>query len=217
MSVPTAKLPGSYDEDRKFHGNRRAARLIRQHGGKVVMYRNLPEEAQLAPAQYMSIDGEAWELAPGLEDAMSDHWRKFPNPAERHGKAATKAWGKTLARYLPFYVAEYGDFDFGYIESIPVLALIESCMDDNGLKEDYGLNGWENYHEWYMQAGGGPKHAATSDKPWPVILSSFPDETLDDGWTRFHQYAQQKRETCPAVWFPRQQSRRGAAIYNKRG
>ena len=98
MSVPTAKLPGSYDEDRKFHGNRRAARLIRQHGGKVVMYRNLPEEGT-ALAQYMSIDGEAWELAPGLEDAMSDHWCSFPTrpnaTARRRRRRGARRWPAT--------------------------------------------------------------------------------------------------------------------------
>jgi len=29
------------------------------------------------------------------------------------------------------------------------------------------------------------------------------DETLQDGWTRFHQYCEKNIENCPAIFYPR--------------
>ena len=71
MSVPTRKMP-AFCQDGRRHVNRRAAKLIRQHAGEIRKYEDLPQEAQLALAHYMAIDGEAWELAPGLENLKWD-------------------------------------------------------------------------------------------------------------------------------------------------
>ncbi len=122
----------------------------------------------------------------------------------------TAAWEKTFAEHLPFFTEKYGDWHFGYV-SVPMTTLIahvlDECRDDwNG---DFG-----KYHDWYM--GEGTKHKATGEKPWPVILSSFKDDTIEDGWNRFHLYYDQKRENIPCVWFPMQQSRAGAAGQRKK-
>lgn len=203
MSLPINKMPAYFDQSGKQRINRRAAKLIRQYGGRIVKYRDLPQEAQLALAQYMAVDGEAWEVAPGLDEAMRAYWPKRD----------VKSWESVLRKFLPFYIDQYGGFDFGYIDAVPVKALIESAMTDRELQQDW--QGWQEYHRWYMREAGGPKHNAPGKKPWPVVLSSFDDETLEDGWTRFHQYAERGLKTCPAVWFPRQQSRKGAAHYRK--
>jgi hypothetical protein len=217
MSVPTRKMP-AFRRDGRRHVNRRAAKLIRQHAGEVRKYEDLPQEAQLALAHYMAIDGEAWELAPGLEKAIEKHAAYFRG--KKRGIKATRAWNNTLAGFLPFYVEQYGNLDFGYISALPVVALIAAVMKDAEMELDWhGVEGWKKYHAWYMEKSrgvAGPKHRAPADDPWPVILSSFDDETLQDGWTRFHQYAENGRETCPAVWFPRQQSRTGAGVDRKK-
>jgi hypothetical protein len=217
MSVSTRKLP-AFCEDGKQHVNRRAAKLIRQHRGEVRKYKDLPQESQLALAHYMAIDGEAWKLAPGLVEVIEQHAAHLRG--NKRDSRTTVAWNNALVGFLPFYVEQYGNFDFGYIPALPVVALIESCMKDLELEQDWpGVEGWKRYHEWYMGkscGGAGPKHVVPADKPWPVILSSFADETLQDGWTRFHQYVKKRLETCPAVWFPRTQSREGARVYRKK-
>ena len=181
--VPTSRMPSHREEGRKIV-NLRATKLIREHGGKIYKFRDLPREAQLALVQYMAVDGEAWELAPGLEDACGEKG---------------KGWHKILARFLPFYVKGYGKVEFGYIASIPVKVLIASILEDADAG-DWKAKGWQALQDWYM--GHGVKHTAPSRKPWPVILSSFDDETLEDGWTRFHQYAEKGLEACPALWYP---------------
>ena len=181
--VPISRMPYYRDEKGKRYLNLRATDMIREHGGKILKFRNLPQEAQLALVHYMAIDGSAWKVAPGLDE---ETYRE-------------RGWAKVLSRFLPFYVKKYGKAEFGYIASIPINTLIDSVLNDADAG-DWKNKGWQSLHEWYMKAG--PKHKALAKKPWPVILSSFDDETLEDGWTRFHQYAEKGLKACPALWYP---------------
>lgn len=195
------RLPGWYDADQNFHVNARTAVLIQNHNGKLVNFEKMPTEAQLALIQYMAIDGEAWDISPSLNKVMGKHIRLLSG--RTNSDKAVKAWGDTLKKHLPFYIERYGKEQFGYIEQVPVMVLIESCMKDREMQQDYpGVEGWKKYHDQYMKSG--TTHTAPGDKPWPVILGSFDDETLQDGWNRFNQYAEQRRDTCPAIFYPRQ-------------
>ena len=205
MTFPKNRLPGSYNEKQQFRINKRVATLIQNHKGQLVKFRDLPLEAKLAVAYYMALDGEAWN-AP---DTLYAAYRKANDYGREHnwkGKqfdTLTKAAKQLFIDTIDHFVRDYGDEEFGYVAAVPIRTLIESCMKDRELAQDWnGLEGWKPYHKWYI--GRGSKHAATSDL-WPVILSCFPDETLQDGWTRFHQYVDRHLETCPAIFYPRQE------------
>ncbi len=192
MKYPTNKLPGWYDQKGKFHVDPKAKGFIENYNGQLVKYRDLPRESQLAIAHYMAIDGEAWDI-PACFDAQlsSSYGQEWEDRVEK--------FEGIFAKQLPFYVEKYGDEEFGYIEELPIAVLIKSCMEDADLAKDWAK--WKNYHEWYMEKIGA-KHEAPSNL-WPVILSAFRGETLEDGWTRFHQYADRKLKSCPAVFYPK--------------
>ncbi len=215
-SLPTVRMPGCYSKDGRYHTHRQAARLIRKHGGRLVLFRNLPLEAQLALTQYMAIDGEALALAPGLDKPIKKYFEIFYTGSLT--AEATKKWSTTLASFIPFYVTNYGDFEVGYIDALPIAALINYCTQDQLIRDVYGggLSGWQQYHAWFVgRLSNGPRHAANDTRPWPVILSSFDNETIQDGWNRFHQYVMQGRQACPAIWYPHRPSRAGAVTYHK--
>jgi hypothetical protein len=181
----------------------RITKLIQANKGTVKLFRDLCQEAQLALIQYMALDGEAWELAPGIDKIIDQHQRHL---RKRPSKQEVTKKNKALAKCLPFYIKMYGKAKFGYVAAVPMAALVEEIMRDANRQRDW-THDWKQYHDWYMGKSTNsakPKHGAPAKQPWPVILSSFNDETLEDGWTRFHQYAERKMATCPAVWFPQQ-------------
>lgn len=156
--------------------SKRNRALVREFGGRVMAFRSLPRPAQLSIAHYMAIDGEAW----GLPDDYAPHTvsvQKFPS-------------------MLPFFIKKHGSKKFGYIE-IPTDVLIDMVMQDEGMDR---FGNFEEYHRWYVSQGHMPEHAPRSR--WPVILSSEDDETLQDGWHRFHDYVRQGARMIPAVYYP---------------
>jgi len=194
--IVESKLPAYYKQDGVKRVNVQAAALIEAHGGVVLPYRDLPAEAQMALAQYMAIDGEAWERADVLVEEI--HRRCREHRREGQDDVLTAGWEGVFRAALPFYVELYGDWEFGIVE-IPTVVLVKEVMTRNQDMQDWGGD-WEGYHGWYKSEGY--KHTATGSKPWPVILGSFPDEVLEDGWNRFHQYVERGLPTIPAVWFP---------------
>ena len=49
--------------------------------------------------------------------------------------------------FLPFYVEQYGNLDFGYIPALPVVALITAVMKGAEMELDWhGVEGWKKYH-----------------------------------------------------------------------
>lgn len=175
------------------------AKLIDAHNGRIVLYRDLTIESQMAIAHYMAIDGEAWDTTRELENAFEKHRSRFPSAKATASKLATKAWAETFAKFIPYYVKKYGHLDFGYVE-IPTTVLCDTILKHNpDLKEYFSFT---SYHKTYDARGY--KHQATSDKPWPVILHC--EDILQDGWNRFHQYVKRKLPTVPAVWYPHKQN-----------
>lgn len=143
-------------------------------------FRNLPRPAQLAMAFYMAVDGEAWPLPPKYvpyEVSFRTIKRDFPS-------------------MLPWFVKEYGDRKFGYVE-IPTEILIREIMADADIEDQF--KEFADYHRWYVKHGPMPRHEPRNR--WPVILSSEEDETLQDGWHRFHDYVRQGAEIIPALYY----------------
>ena len=79
------------------------------------------------------------------------------------------------------YVREYGGQLFGVID-LPSQRVTQSVMADPELATSY--SSWEQYAAWYCAAGDVPEH--DPEHRWPVILSQDNEETLRDGWHRFH-------------------------------
>lgn len=164
--------------------------------GRIYRFRDLPRPAQFAIIHYMSVDGEAWvhptDLpgSPQVDWWEADHkWRS----RDRRVLAPVEVYGALLDKY----VARYGDTEWGYAE-IPMVDLATSVMQDQDIA-DWGE--FDHYRDWYARQGV-PRHPATNR--WPVILSSKGDqeETLQDGWHRFHSYYRSGAQVVPAVWFP---------------
>lgn len=157
-------------------------------GGKVLAFRDLPEAAQLALVQYMAINGEAWELAPELEPDYKPRWRKDREP-----------WASYLRRTLPFYAERYGDYRIGYIPCIHVEELKAAVMASHQLPQEFTT--WKEYHAWYTSSITMPTYRVIRKSMWPVILSSYNDEALQDGWRRFHQYIRRGVKSIPGLFY----------------
>ncbi len=153
--------------------SKRNKRLIAQYGGKVMPYRDLPVPAQLAIGWYMTVDGEAWKVPPDFSE-------------------------RPLKAVLPWLVRRYGSTRIGYVE-IPTKALMDVISEDEEFGER-GIRDFDDYHEWFISQGGMPDHPRKGR--WPVILSSFEEETLQDGWHRLHDYYSKGAKKIPAVYFP---------------
>jgi len=128
----------------------------------------------------MAVDGEAWEL-----------------PKKYAHTVSFKTIKRDFTSMLPFFVKEHGSEMFGYVE-IPIEDLIEAVMHDEEIGEQFQT--FEDYHDWYLSQGHMPRHGPRGR--WPVILSSFDEETLQDGWHRFHHYIRQGARMIPAVYYP---------------
>lgn len=146
----------------------------------VCPYEKLPVPHQLAIAWYMAIDGDAWEPQ-GLPDDMTVEGAGFRQAFEAG---------------LPGYVRAYGKTMFG-IASLRVEALKDDVMRTHDIAEEFST--FDDYHRWYV-GGGVPCHPEMDR--WPVILSSYGDETLQDGWHRFHSYVRDGVTEIPAVFYP---------------
>ena len=157
--------------------------------GKVYKFKDLPEEAQLALAHYAGVDGEAWDLEPfGVFEGMSYR----PLDVQRNGNIIVA----NLKKAMPKIVEEKGEGEYG-LTTMPTKQLIEAFLEI-----DSDVTDFDAYHRCYQDAckktgrGGGEKPT------WPVILSEFEDELLQDGWHRFHQYIENGTEEIACLWYP---------------
>lgn len=73
------------------------------------------------------------------------------------------------------------------------------------IAKQQGYKDFDDYHMWYLEnvlikdKGRGVPEG--SKEVWPVVLSEFADEGLQDGQHRFHQYVEYGFETIPYVAF----------------
>jgi hypothetical protein len=86
------------------------------------------------------------------------------------------------------------DQTFG-LAIVPMSALVKSVMNDVDIEADF--ESWEKYHAWYLKGGRVPHYKTR----WPVVLSSFEEETLEDGWHRLHSYYRDGAEEVPVIWY----------------
>jgi hypothetical protein len=187
-------MTDQYDKD--CTTNRRVMRrLVREHGGKIMAFRDLPRPAQLSMAHYMAINGEAWEVPEGFNERFDDKVRD--RRIKEHSPAMYALLKRMFARSLPHYVREHGDQKFGLV-TIPTAVMTAAMMKTGEHSRDYPT--WEAYHQWYLSSCGEVTH--TRRNPWPVILDDDHDELLQDGWHRFHRYVQIGLPTIPCLYYP---------------
>ena len=182
--------PGQFDQDyRSYEPHPRNSKIIDNNKGKVLKFKDLPKPAQCALAYYMAIDGEAWELEPNIEDFLDDFWATHNNQNTQHYNECCAKLKTLIEKNIQFYIDEYGNEKFGYVE-VPTNELVESVNFDKNIAVDWNtLIGYRR----------NPSHNLTD---WPSILSGFHDETFEDGWNRFFNAIDANKQIHPCVWFP---------------
>ncbi len=146
--------------------------------GRIMRFAELPQTAQDALIHYMSVDGAAW--------AVAAHWPDWRWGGDKPGDLLTRAEVMVdISVFRQRFVDSWGDVEFGYAE-VPVAELHELIK----LDDDYyvgNADGRDNSEEY-------------ATPTWPVILSDFPGETLQDGWNRFYRYLAMDMPV-PVVWY----------------
>ncbi len=166
-----------------------------EQGFEIVPYRDLPTAYQMAIAWYMAINGEAWD------DVINHDKVNIPEDVENSDDPRWhEGYKKAVTDHLPKFVKKYGKIEFG-IATWTAESLISSISGDDTFKEDgIDLGGTRAAFHKPMQ------NYFTTEYPmenrWPVIMSSFEDETFQDGWHRFHIYVANGHEDIPVVFYP---------------
>jgi hypothetical protein len=155
-------------------------RALVEQNYEICCFRDLSLPFQLAIAHYMAIDGEAWEAK-----------------VEARGIGSPSKLVAALKQAMPGLTRRYAGVRFGRSmlkASALKRALLasESCLAD-------GIRTWPDYLARLSHAG--VEHPRTNR--WPVILSGFEDEVLQDGWHRMGCYLQRGDRLIPAVFYPR--------------
>lgn len=169
--------------------------LIQKYGGKVVPYKDLPREHQLALALYMSIDGEAWEFP-------NENWRnhKFfdkTDPTLKDRAKYDKYLLGVLKRNLKcFFEAQYGSVKFGIV-NIPTTVLAEEKIKMGSYPVP--VKSVEDYKLWLRKSYGVPDHPLRNR--WPVILDDFEGNVIQDGHHRFSRYLTREDAMTPCVYY----------------
>lgn len=167
---------------------------------EILKFRDLPAPYQMAMAWYMAIDGEAWcDVLDGID--VVPYENSFSNPIYH------ETWKKHLEQKMPEFVDLYGDVEFG-VGLWPTADIAKTIAADEHIiadtPEDVTIASYakgrplgtsmQNYH----------KHEYPEEGRYPVILSSFDEETLQDGWKRFSLYARSGFEMTPVIFYPRE-------------
>lgn len=165
---------------------------------EILKFKNLPRPAQLAISWYMAVDGEAWADVWG--DIEFPHFsNSFGNP-DYHSKMR-----ELLEGALPTLVDEYGDMEFG-IGNWPTKDIVKSIAHDENIIVDQSveqtIEGYQPGRELGIALKGYYKSSYPQEDRWPVILSNFDDETLQDGWKRFSLYTHSGYTETPVVFYP---------------
>ena len=153
--------------------------IIKKHKGKIYPFSKLPLTAQLSIAHYMGVDGAAW--------MQKDDFGVFDN--------GSRYIIEGLISNMDKIVAHYGTMEIGYVilSAESLKEFWKNCESDSSKHFD----NFDAFHKWYQSVGNHIKNPT-----WPVILSDFDDEILQDGWHRFHAYIEIGATEIPAVWYP---------------
>lgn len=101
--------------------------------------------------------------------------------------------------------------DHGVVEPYGALPIVigtimteDLIVHLDGIASKQGYTGWDEYHEWVVENVLKDKDRGVpvgSTETWPIILSTFTDEGIQDGVHRFHQYVQAGKKSVPFLAF----------------
>ena len=115
------------------------------------------------------------------------------------GEAWEYVESNNIKRKLSFYIKKYGNIKFGYV-NIPIEELTKAIIKIEKDIDSHTFKDFKSYHNWYVDSQEMPNHRISH--LWPVILSNFNDEILQDGWHRLNDYYRKGVKMIPAVYFP---------------
>lgn len=165
-----------------------------QQGFEFSKYRDLPDHYQMAMAWYMAIDGEAW-------CDIIDYDKLIPRKLNTIDlQTLHSRYKEELRRLLPKFIEVYGEVEFG-IAKWSTDSLLTSIAKDDAFVED-GRTPDETKILFREPIKGYYTTNHPESNRWPVILSNHNDETLQDGWHRFHIYVSAGHEDIPVIFYP---------------
>ncbi len=156
--------------------NKALVKLIQKHGGKVLPFRKLPSTAKYAIAYYMSIDGEAWEVSPSIENAYQDRLPPKHDPSI------------AVVRSIGWYTKNYGNEKLGFVK-IPTDELLAMFL--------------EKYRGLYKNRELYEKRSAIW--PVILDFSPIDEDNvgpIQDGWHRFSDYVTMGLKEIPCIYYP---------------
>ena len=166
--------------------NRIANALVKKYG-KVMAFKDLPLGFKLSMVWYMAINGEAWAV-PDMDDGIS-HLKTHKNE---------QAYQKFLAKNMAWFDKKYGHHKF-FVAMVPRAEYCKSLMANFKKNPDTKhLATVESFLKEYEQGGPVVNH---KDASWPVILSDFPEELIQDGWHRQHCYLNKGIPVIPCIGY----------------
>lgn len=175
--------------------NRLEKRGLYEQGFEFVKFRDLPTPYQMAMAWYMAVNGEAW-------DDVIDHDKvQMPEDVENSDDPRWHIGYKAaIEALLPKFVKKYGNVEFG-VATWSTDSMIASIAGDDAFKED-GVDIEGTRATFQSPVQNYFRTTYPENDRWPVIMSSFEDETLQDGWHRFHIYVANGHSDIPVIFFP---------------
>lgn len=85
--------------------------------------------------------------------------------------------------------------------NVPLEELKKAVSDNFKADPDKQVMTWKDfdeYHQWYMEDSVVDDHGKSV---WPVILNCYKEELFQDGWHRFHSYADKGIKTVPCLYY----------------
>jgi hypothetical protein len=164
----------------------------------VTTFALLPVEAQKALAFYMAFDGEAW--APYWDRARELHERgQGIDPARM-----------SIDDALPGLLDMYGAYPITLVDvSMRDLQEVIASPEAPYMQHER-LTSWDEYHAHYQRTHQSDKRGRPpgGTEVWPVILTFEHEEIIQDGWHRFHDYAEAGLQSVPALYYPEDETSR---------
>ena len=162
--------------------NKSILKLIKKQNNGKNKFKDLPRQHQYAIIHYMAIDGEAWDVPEGYDAEANSIKRTDFDSVCRFNRAYIK-------KNVKYWVDKHPNATFGMIS----LSRAETLDALRELHPDAVKDGEYDHPEK-------PSLKHYNEK-WPVILSSFDDEFIQDGWHRLGVYLQTTMRKIPAVFF----------------
>lgn len=170
--------------------------LIRKYKGRVVKYKYLPKHFQKSLALYLSIDGDLWDFPYETWKKHSIWDKECPtdNDREKYDSYLLRVMSRNINSH---YIKKYGNVKFGTVE-IPTEVIAQEIVNQG--YPNPNIKTVEQYKEWMRKYLCIPNHPKKNC--WPVILSDYTDDVLQDGWSRFSNYMTRGDKIIPCVYFP---------------